>query len=454
MTASYNLSLLGSNYNQGGTGAVARTTASKLQESVSVKDFGAVGDGSTNDSAAFTAANVALTALTNGGQLNVPSGTYVIGTNVTLSSNVRLVFATGAVLAISGGVTFTSPGQTITYGGTPYSGTGTFAALFGLICLTPGGSFGVGTLTPNVHAGDDGTTVRVISVEAQTSCVFIGQTLRTNSESGGPVGRSIVSFEGYRMANQSDSQESGAVRVITEGSSANQLGARVSVLTRRDGQANTDFNERWCVQNDGNVYQGGGPGGVGTANRTSQPYGNTVYTLSGQTGRCVFEYTTAVADADGTIIGEADWVGNFQTDEKRIAIIQGVLAGATATKRGGQLKFYLKQDNGALAERARITGYGFSTADPIGTLQTAPTLTITSNNITPVTPIAFLGAGLVKNLVVPTGFTSLGGTISIIPTAAFTTDVTGNIALASTATINRVMTFTYDGGTHLWYPSY
>ena len=29
MTASYNLSLLGSNYNQGGSGAVARTTASK-----------------------------------------------------------------------------------------------------------------------------------------------------------------------------------------------------------------------------------------------------------------------------------------------------------------------------------------------------------------------------------------------------------------------------------------
>jgi len=29
MTASYNLSLLGSNYSQGGTGSVARTTASK-----------------------------------------------------------------------------------------------------------------------------------------------------------------------------------------------------------------------------------------------------------------------------------------------------------------------------------------------------------------------------------------------------------------------------------------
>jgi hypothetical protein len=40
-------------YNQGGTGAVNRNVESKLQEYVSVNDFGAVGDGSTDDSAAI-----------------------------------------------------------------------------------------------------------------------------------------------------------------------------------------------------------------------------------------------------------------------------------------------------------------------------------------------------------------------------------------------------------------
>jgi hypothetical protein len=63
-------------FDPAGSGAVARSAQDKLRETVSVKDFGAVGDGVTDDTAAF---NAALNAAKN---VKVPPGTYLI--NITL----------------------------------------------------------------------------------------------------------------------------------------------------------------------------------------------------------------------------------------------------------------------------------------------------------------------------------------------------------------------------------
>jgi hypothetical protein len=63
-----------------GTGAVARTLASKLSDAVSVKDFGAVGDGVTNDTAAIQAAiNSGATSI------EISNGTYLV-TGLTVAS--------------------------------------------------------------------------------------------------------------------------------------------------------------------------------------------------------------------------------------------------------------------------------------------------------------------------------------------------------------------------------
>ena len=57
---------------QAGTGAVARTAQAKMRETVSVLDFGAVGDGVADDTAAFAA------AIASGHKrIYVPAGTYI-----------------------------------------------------------------------------------------------------------------------------------------------------------------------------------------------------------------------------------------------------------------------------------------------------------------------------------------------------------------------------------------
>ena len=63
----------GGGFLQSGTGAETRSVESKLREFVSVKDFGATGDGSTDDTSAITSA-------LNSGSTSVyfPNGTYKI----------------------------------------------------------------------------------------------------------------------------------------------------------------------------------------------------------------------------------------------------------------------------------------------------------------------------------------------------------------------------------------
>ena len=78
-------------FTQSGTGATARTVDSKLKDTVSVKDFGAVGDGVADDTAAIQAALNSATG--KGLTIYVPQGTYKITTSLTWPQSwpVRLI---------------------------------------------------------------------------------------------------------------------------------------------------------------------------------------------------------------------------------------------------------------------------------------------------------------------------------------------------------------------------
>jgi hypothetical protein len=66
-------------YNEGGVGAVDRTVEDRLRDYVSVKDYGAVGDGVTDDTAAIQAA---MDAASDGNALFFPKGRYVVSSTI------------------------------------------------------------------------------------------------------------------------------------------------------------------------------------------------------------------------------------------------------------------------------------------------------------------------------------------------------------------------------------
>jgi len=89
-------------YTSAGTGAVATTVQARLRQTVSVKDFGATGDGVTDDTAAINAAIAYLTSVPPdsalggtpaapvGGTVFFPNGSYVITSTVKVHACMTL----------------------------------------------------------------------------------------------------------------------------------------------------------------------------------------------------------------------------------------------------------------------------------------------------------------------------------------------------------------------------
>ncbi|RUV65850.1 hypothetical protein EOA64_00460 [Mesorhizobium sp. M1A.F.Ca.IN.022.02.1.1] len=73
---------------QAGTGAVTRTWQGKARDVISVKDFGAVGDNSTDDTAAIVAALAAAISL--GASVYAPAGVYRVSSAITLASGAAI----------------------------------------------------------------------------------------------------------------------------------------------------------------------------------------------------------------------------------------------------------------------------------------------------------------------------------------------------------------------------
>jgi len=91
-------------YTPAGTGAVTTTVETKLRESVSVKDFGAVGDGVADDTTKIQA------AFDSGAEtILIPDGTYLVSSGLTIAHSVKIIGEGDATIdgsTIANGSTF------------------------------------------------------------------------------------------------------------------------------------------------------------------------------------------------------------------------------------------------------------------------------------------------------------------------------------------------------------
>lgn len=114
-----------SKYVPAGSGAVQTTVQTKLRESVSVKDFGAVGNGVTDDTAAIQAAVdsvlVSVEYFPNGNVLLFPEGNYKISEAITINGSLSI--ATSGQVTISGNLNSATKKCAFYIGDVAYIGT-------------------------------------------------------------------------------------------------------------------------------------------------------------------------------------------------------------------------------------------------------------------------------------------------------------------------------------------
>jgi hypothetical protein len=129
LAAATGSTLLG--FQQAGAGAVLRTVRDRLRDTINVKDFGAVGDGVTNDAPAIQAAVDFASTLSNGAGLFFPAGQYRVNSTVTVEKSG--VFIEGDGHGNSWVVNGTTNGAAIQFGdGTnTYNRNGIYGMLFG-----------------------------------------------------------------------------------------------------------------------------------------------------------------------------------------------------------------------------------------------------------------------------------------------------------------------------------
>jgi len=204
--------------------------------------------------------------------------------------------------------------------------------------------------------------------------------------------------------------------------------------------------------------------GEGTANSSNTLiYGVGVYgagyTASAtRSGGVIGEGHVSSSSDTGSAIGVRGYANDTHSGGLNIGVF-----GEASGSNTGNYAFYSNTTVGANTYNLYIAGSALNylggdicISGVISTNAAAPTIAA-SSTIAPTKMITFISgtAAPIANITPPSTIVSCGGgQITLLPTATWTTNTAGNIALSSTAVVNKALIMTWDGLTNKWYPSY
>lgn len=238
----------------------------------------------------------------------------------------------------------------------------------------------------------------------------------TDQPNGGIAAANLMTF------NSSDAQNNGVTMV--DGS---------KLTFANGGVYNIQFSAQFVKTDSGNddvaVWI--------SKNGTNIPYTNTFATITGNNGKIVTAWNFMIP------VDAGDYIQFYWHSDDIDASLQHIppLASPTIPDTPSiiltaQMVTYVQSAGSALE-----VGFNIASAATI-----APTKSIT--HVT--------GTTTISTVTPPTGFTGAnrGGCLTLIPDGLWSTNTSGNIALATSAVVNKALTMCYDAGTTKWYPSY
>lgn len=238
----------------------------------------------------------------------------------------------------------------------------------------------------------------------------------TNQTNGGTTAANVMTFDtadplnsGVTMVNNS--------RLTFANAGVYNIQFSAQFVKTDSGDDDVDV---WIVKNGVNV-----------------PYTNSYATLTGNNGKLIAAWNFMIS------MNAGDYIQFYWHSNDIDASLQHIDAQTNPTRPDtpsiiltAQMVTYVQSAGAALEVGSSIASA--STIAPIKSI-THITGTTAISTITP--PLNFTGS-------------NRGGCLTLIPDGLWSTNTSGNIALATTAVVNKAVTMCYDAGTSKWYPSY